>query len=255
MKNLKLENYGIKHNQECIVIIFLYKEKLDDYERKNLILIEKYLSNYQIIAFMPKSLEVENPMKYSKEIYIDRKNFSNIKAYNKIMMATDFYKIFNGYSKKILVVQSDVTIISNNLGKFLTYDYPIIGARWEDPISIMPIFGRRLKFLHKIWPIRVVCKNSIYPNGGLSLRDVKKVIQKLKYSIMKYIWIDSEDVFYSYIFNEELLFKYDEEIIDNFSQESAGKYIKNYQEDVFGYHGLQVVNIDLLKEIFKKNNL
>ena len=245
MKNINLAEYGIiKKIENFMVVIFLYKSILSDYERNNLKLIGINLNDKKIIVFYPIGIKVENPIKNSINIALSKKYFKNIDAYNKIMMSYEFYKIFQNYAKKILVVQADVTIDKMLLEMDKYEKFPILGARWSSYISAIPVFGRRLNIIHGFWPISIFRKKLIYPNGGLSLRDVNLILKKLKYKLMNKCWFDSEDVYFSYIFDDELRVLYNEKIIDDFSQESMAK--DNIYPGAFGYHALNKFNVNLL---------
>ena len=97
--------------------------------------------------------------------------------YNQILKQADFYRVFGPRVTHILVFQTDTILLKNNIEDFLKYDF--IGVAWK----FSPNKG---------------C------NGGLSLRNVKKMIEIC--SDMSRRSGENEDGFFSFTNEDKLNF-------------------------------------------------
>lgn len=97
----------------------------------------------------------------------DDKNFTDVNAYNKLMLKREFYNRFKIY-RHILIYQLDAWVFKDELLKWCSYNYAYIGAPWfsdDKPLTGLPHFMG-------------------IGNGGFSLRDVKKhlrILSKLSF--------------------------------------------------------------------------
>lgn len=105
---------------------------------------KKYLGKYAEIIILE---ELNKPIKFHIDIY------------NDILKSSNFWKNLN--CEKCLIIQEDGIVFREGVERFLNYDY--VGAPWADSAE------------------NLYLKNSVNPNmvgnGGLSIRNVNKMIQ------------------------------------------------------------------------------
>lgn len=162
-------------NKDVIVVVPIYKNNLDPYEKTSLDYCKQYLNSYDILIISPQSLAKDKIfLDFLKKEklnvhYFENKFFDSIAAYNSLMLNLDFYKTFLEY-KYMLIYQLDVLVLSDDLLKWVKKDYDYIGAPWfsnENTISLSSA------------------------NGGFSLRKIETFIAVLEgrdffYSKSKY---------------------------------------------------------------------
>jgi hypothetical protein len=239
----------------CIVVIFLYKKKLESYEFKNIQLANLKLKDFLIVSMQPESYRVENPCNFYP-IFIDDFYFAGTSGYDSCLMNKDFYRGFEINCSNILIIQPDVTIQNANLNFFIKPSFTFLGARWPNALSVIPIFGRKFQLIHKLIPIVFFRKKIFYFNGGLSLRKVDEFIKVLSgfSGFFAKLWVDTEDVFFGYIFSEKIKQELSNDFIDRFSMESVASKSNNLSS-TFGFHALHKFNHKLMTKIHDKNNL
>ena len=112
------------------------------------------LNNYKFIFDIVKSID--------RDIKIIKLNHENLtqNEYNKLLLTTNFWKMFNG--EKLLIYQEDSCIFKNNIDDFLEWDY--IGAPWPKEYNIN--------------------KNGV-GNGGFSLRSKSIILECFKHDEKK----------------------------------------------------------------------
>lgn len=215
----------IEKKQIC-VLIPIYKETLTDLEIKSVNQCVKILRAYSIIFVFPNGLNLEfyksNFPLIDKYIYFDKKYFKSIKGYNELMLSPIFYNEFKEY-RYMLVYQTDCYVFKDELLEWVQKKYDYIGGIWFESFHGNPEEGAGL------W----------YPgNGGLSLRNIKKMLQILNshkpLNDWRQLFSEKRDL------NNGKLFKNWKDLIalcmnilgyKNNSSYYAKKWIKN--EDVF----------------------
>ena len=164
------------------IIVPVYKEKLNEYEKFSLMRLNEVLGKYHIIFVAPKRLREDMYRKFITQAkwqtFADT-CFEGFSAYNRLLMSDEFYAGFSDY-ETILIYQPDVLVIEDRLQEFLALPYDYIGA----PIAIF--------------------QNDLYQlyggNGGFSLRNVKACRRAIKIGQDKLVsWRDNEDEFFSHI--------------------------------------------------------
>lgn len=162
-------------NNNCCIVIPIYKEHLNKKERISLLQLFNIMGKkYDIICIYPNSLINENYMQMSNYINFVPLNdewFESIYTYNQLCLNWKFYKIFSNY-KYMLLYQLDSYINYDNLDYFISLDYNFIGAPHYAP--------------------HLICGN-----GGFSLRKIESMINILKncnidYNIYEDIFINSK---------------------------------------------------------------
>lgn len=151
-----------------IVLIPLYRNYLEEFEKLSLTINLKYLEGFTINFISPDKLK--NDAIFTKllekhkldVVFFENKFFENIAGYNNLMLDLNFYRTFENY-KFMLICQLDALVLSNNLQFWVDQNYDYVGAPWvvED--------GESIYF-------------DSMGNGGLSLRKIDKFIEVLKSS-------------------------------------------------------------------------
>lgn len=197
------------------IVIPIYRDFLDEFEKKSLESIITHFNEFEIIFVAPLGLTVEAYKGYLNKInnyrieYFEKDCFSSIDAYNKLLLDSEFYQRFSDYYY-ILICQLDVYVFHNKLIDWCKKDYDYVGAPWigsERNIinltldsfnaKIRLIRGKKQKNTERLFRVG---------NGGFSLRKVDMFIsisQKEKENIQLFLEKkpDSEyyieDVFWS----------------------------------------------------------
>lgn len=155
-----------KKNDICIVIP-IYKESLNEYEIQSVNQCIKILSDYSIHFICPKGLNITFYSAKFPELnnyhFFDQNYFNDIGGYNRLMMSCDFYKKFKNYDF-MLIYQTDCFVFRDELLDWVKKDYDYIGGVWFEGFVGDPYLGA------KFWRAG---------NGGLSLRNIKTMIQLL----------------------------------------------------------------------------
>ncbi len=143
----------------CIVVP-VYKQKLNLFEKISLQQLLRVLGNYPIYFVQPDTIEINyeelNGYKYDickfNEWY-----FKSTETYSELMLSPFFYEKFLNY-KYMLIYQLDCFVFFDKLSDFCDLDYDYIGAPQ-----------------YHFWT-----KNVVVGNGGLSLRKTKSVLRVVK---------------------------------------------------------------------------
>lgn len=155
----------------CCVVVPLYKEIPTNIEIASFKQLLKVLSNYDIIIYTYKELEISlylNEARLQKKSlkleYFDKDYFSSVKGYNRLCLTIDFYKRVSSY-KYMLVYQLDAWVFRDELDYWCSKRYDYIGAPW------FTNFGTN-EDGESLWTVG---------NGGLSLRKIGFFIKFLSY--------------------------------------------------------------------------
>ena len=171
--------------QGAIVVIPVYKNKMDVFEKASFDRAIKIFGKERICIVAPDTLiNVEVKQSGIKVEYFNRDFFDSQKSYSLLCLSTDFYEHFLEY-QYMLIYQLDAFVFEDKLDYFceLGYDYigaPVYGGDWEK-------IGVQIG------------------NGGFSLRHIKNtlkllecrdnIMRKSKYPDLLLMW---EDLFFSY---------------------------------------------------------
>ena len=144
--------------KDVAVVIHLHSLKLNKYDTFNITNnIEKF-KNFMIVFVCPRDVDVKKlgiklPLNYQVQVF-KKKYFKDIKSYSKLLLSKSFYERFLNF-KYILICQTDVLILKDELKKWVNEDFDYIGAPWisKDINNNYSILG--------------------VGNGGLSLRKVQ----------------------------------------------------------------------------------
>lgn len=163
-------------NKDVVVVIPIYKNDLDPFEKTSLYYCKHNLNNHYILVISPQSLSKDQifldflKKEKLKVHYFEDSFFDGINGYNSLMLNLNFYKTFFNY-QYMLIYQLDVLVFSNNLLQWAQKGYDYIGAPilTDEDVPSLETFG----------------------NGGLSLRKIQTFIdvletKKLFYSQSKF---------------------------------------------------------------------
>jgi len=167
------------------IIIPIYKNDFEDYEKTSLISIFKHFEKYKITFISPKSLnlnflsEIEFIKNYNIETFDDN-FFKSIDGYNKLLLDPQFYKRFSN-DEFILICQTDVFIFNNDIERWLNLDFDYVGAPWiaSNRNFINKFLDRLKNIINKIKNKKVKNTERLFKvgNGGFSLRKTQKFIE------------------------------------------------------------------------------
>lgn len=113
------------------VVIPVYKETLNEFEKISLTQVQKVLGHYQYIFVAPQGKNIPYVTQGSKVYFFPPQFFQNTKTYNYLMMSPNFYKAFLDY-EYILIYQLDAFVFQMNWNIFAAWDM-IISARFGHP--------------------------------------------------------------------------------------------------------------------------
>ena len=238
---------------KLVVVMVLYKPLLKDFERKNIRLMMKYLSEYNWYFVVPENRKVELPSNDSIQINFIRLNeiyFHSINGYNKLLLSSSFYKLFTNVSDYVLIVQPDVTVVNNFNEKILEHHIIYYGARWANPLQLYPVFGRKFSGLFNRLGLSRFSKWRVIGNGGLSIRKVADFVNASS-KLHAMLWMDSEDLYFALQWDLTYLIEYSD-LKDYFIEFQARE--KQHIGLEFGYHALDKNNPNFLEKIFNNHN-
>lgn len=169
------------------VVVPIYRPKLSETDRISLAQTCRMLKEYPITVIHPEgmntsSIHQEFPMLGFRAFNADY--FSDIKGYNRLMLASEFYEAFAGYTY-LLIAQLDVYIFRNNLAEWCQCNYDYVGAPWlQRPVYSLPVIAQCLRlytlFAHLCGRITRFDRYAKVGNGGLSLRKVQSHLRVLR---------------------------------------------------------------------------
>ena len=168
---------------KAAVVIPVYKDELNEFEKISLAQVQKVLSNYRFIFVAPHDKDFFYLTKDSRIYFFPPQFFKNKYTYSDLMKTPIFYEAFLDY-EYILIYQLDAFVFSDELEYFCGLGYDYIGAPW--------CAAQRLYHNNKVY-------KAFVGNGGFSLRKVKSF-----YNLLSNVKVDSdkirgtlEDVFFA----------------------------------------------------------
>lgn len=234
--------------KKVCVVIPIYKEKPDRYDRLSLNLIQKNLPCYDRFFITYYGMDMDQYKRYKgiKTVYFPKRYFQSISTYSRLLLKEKFYRRFIEY-RYMLIVQTDALVLGNAqmLESFTRRGFDYWGARWEDPVEICS-FEIQKDFKRKLLRTLPNCGNYLFKNpkmccvgnGGLSLRNIRKTIALLQEKkLYAWLWLDNEDKFFAYHgqTNRAGYRIAPIELVDKFSIESMVRSIDEIRP--FGVHG------------------
>lgn len=219
------------------VVIPIYEEKLNNFEKVSLEQALNIFKNYDIFFVSPEDYSGDIP-KGVRIKYFHKKYFKSVKTYNQLMLDISFYECFITY-KYILIYQLDAFVFEDKLSYFCSLGYDYIGAPWLSGIY------HYIDKNHCIWKVG---------NGGLSLRNVYSFIKVLKeYQDIICDCIINEDIFYSSVINKDFRIAPIEIALQfSFERQVLRCFKRNNQQLPFGCHAWMRYNFKFWKPFIER---
>ena len=183
--------------------------------------------------------------------------FKSIDHYNILMLQESLYLKFNEY-EFLLVCQPDAIVVGD-ISILFSFDY--FGASWVKDYVLTECFGSLL-VNRSMWPIGR-CTTISAGNGGLSLRNVAKSLEIIKFGKTKFYWREfervekrklNEDVVFAFLY-KQLGFRIP-------SREEANRYFVETNSfdpkalgDLIGFHALEKYQPSVEELLFKELNI
>ena len=148
--------------KKVVIVVPVYKQNLNDDERKSLKQLHSVLGKYDIKIVCPEGMDVGEYSLILGETHTQRfdgKYFSDRMAYCKLVSSVEFYETFNEY-EYMLIYQLDCWVFRDELEQWCDKGYDYIGA---------PFFVK--------W---FIDRGLYVGNGGFSLRKISSIIAYLK---------------------------------------------------------------------------
>ena len=232
-------------SSKVAVVIPIYKDGLNVFEKISLVQVQKVLGHYPVIFIAPEGKNFAYIHEDSQVIYFAGENFNNVFNYNQLMLKKDFYKKFFDYDY-ILLYQLDAFVFSDKLQYFCLLGYDYIGAAWPYMWGIL---------VRKIVDDKKIVLRA--GNGGFSLRNVKSFYDVLnKHEDLIKSWRGNEDSFFAYCgVRNDIDFKNAPvNIAYKFSAEFLPERIqqKNGSELPFGCHAFYRYSADFYIKTFEQ---
>lgn len=221
----------------CVIVIPVYKTHMTSFERASLLRLRQLFSkNVYLVA--PDGLPLGEYFRLWPDIGCERFPsfyFSDISAYNKLMLSSAFYLRFSFAYDWMLVHQLDAFLFHADLQKFCGTSYDYFGAPWLEGQLVHRFFVNPR--LLKLFGTKVYVGN-----GGLSLRRIESTLNLIRSKSVEIgWWRHNEDAFYAYWGIKSKIFRSCPlNIAANFSFEKDPEalYSLNNFTLPFGCHGL-----------------
>lgn len=199
------------------VVIPVYKPTLTPYERIALTQCMRVLARYPIWLAKPHSLDVSAFTTEFPQLRVqafDDPFFTDIQAYNRLMLSTGFYEAF-GQFEYMLIHQLDAFVFADELSDWCRQGYDYVGApwlrdrdfyNWRDELDFT--IRRRiaiwfdLKNADGVTPRQITGLNGV-GNGGFSLRRIPALLRALRKRSGKLNTYEQNSL---YQYNEDVFF-------------------------------------------------
>ena len=186
------------------VIVPVFRDSLDFYERISLQQNLRVLKAYPVVFIHPAGVKITQLLKEfsncSEETFADD-FFRGIAGYNRLMLSPEFYGRFSDVDY-LLICQLDAYVFRDELLDWCKEGYDYIGAPWLVPLHFrLPLFKQWRNHFHNKWRTE---KDFRVGNGGFSLRKVSshlKATEQLKDAIQSHLLrqgrYSNEDLFFA----------------------------------------------------------
>ncbi|MBR3051285.1 MAG: hypothetical protein IKN16_06310 [Selenomonadaceae bacterium] len=145
-----------KQNRKVAVVIPIYKEELNEFEKISLAQCRKILGKYQFAFVAPKGKNFSYLETGDMLVQFSPLFFQSVETYNRLMMSPQFYEPFLDFDY-ILIYQLDAFVFYDALEFFCDLGYDYIGA----PVAYHSWYTCTEKRIPRVG------------NGGFSLRKVR----------------------------------------------------------------------------------
>jgi hypothetical protein len=158
------------------IVIPLYRVELSDYEALSLKSTFHHLGYREDICWLvPEGFDSSS---YDSLFGARRREefpkhfFQSVNSYSSLLLAESFYERFLPAFSHLLIVQTDATVLRDDLDYWLSQPFHYIGAPWPKGWSF-PLSG----VLDDARPLRCT---AVVGNGGFSLRDIRATLALLR---------------------------------------------------------------------------
>lgn len=237
------------------VVIPIYKELLNEYEKISLHQCLRILDRYDIFFIMPIGLDITSYRCGKVKIMeLSPDNFKSIATYNRLMLNPEFYRNFLEFDY-ILIYQLDGFVFCDRLDEFMAKGYDYIGAPWLDGMKLYKYSFRGIELLNRFLNGVFVYCTLYVGNGGVSLRKVNSTINILEKNAGQVNdWRENEDLFFAKMgieFPDEFKIATVEEALE-FSFESNVKkcWESNHRHLPFACHAWEKWDISFWRKYF-----
>ena len=226
-------------DKKVVVVVPIYKNALDEYEKISLIQMLNVLERQEICFVLPESLNMPiDTGKRHVERFLDC-YFTSTESYSRLLMSEEFYKRFIEY-EYMLICQLDVFVFEDKTAYFCGLGYDYIGAPWLAGYTEYNMLKRNV--LH-------------VGNGGFSLRNVESCLKMVaqKNELYNYFSNRNEDVFFSACDGSDFsVAPLDIALSFSFEREVRRCYELNQNKLPFGCHAWQKYDLEFILPHIKK---
>ena len=258
------------------VVIPIYKNQLNETETMSLQQTFKVLKKHHFVIVCPENLDVQPILDFGSDNKIEVIRFPNdyfksIEGYNHLMLSDFFYEKFLD-SKYILICQTDVIVVKDELAFWCAKNYDYIGAPWiasprnawnKSMLKIRNAFFKKKKSDAHFFKVG---------NGGFSLRNVRKHYEIVSHHKKEIVYCQRnrtpenhhvEDVFFSMkapsLVSDFKIPDYKEALGFAMDRRPQIALKLNHNKLPFGIHGFDKRNvkdfwIPVIKNILSKQN-
>lgn len=169
------------------VIVPIYRPHLSETDRISLTQTCRMLAAYPITVIHPAGMDttaISDEFPRLEFRAFDASYFADIRGYNRLMLAEEFYAAFSDYTY-ILIAQLDTYIFRDNLAEWCRRDYDYVGAPWlQRRVYTLPVvaqcIGLYRRWRHRSGQLTRFDRYGRVGNGGLSLRKVQSHLRVIR---------------------------------------------------------------------------
>ncbi|MGN0155975.1 MAG: DUF5672 family protein [Lachnospiraceae bacterium] len=224
--------------KKVVIIIPLYKSKLEENEKISLEQVFRVLSRYDICLIGPEKMQFSFLESRTGKFYWEcfpAAYFESVSSYNQLMLNEAFYCRFSDY-EYMLIYQLDAFVFSDKLEYFCSLGYDYIGAPWLCG-EVVVSQGEK-----------VCCHVG---NGGFSLRRIESARKLLNKN--KICNEQNEDIFFSTSAGDDFnVAPIDVALKFSFERQVRECYEKNQYELPFGCHAWEKYDLEFWKPFIEQ---
>lgn len=233
----------------CAIVIPTHKKDYTESERFCLHRAVNILAKWDIF-FVTDYDNTNQPIKLEdqqlRSSVFPKKIFESVRTYSNWLLTDQLYQRFGLY-KKILICQTDVLIIEDQVERWANKDYDYIGAPWHGLISIKPNYRSTVEFNNTEYKLFV-------GNGGFSMRDGNRICAALRRNA-EFIseFTENEDGAFSFLGIIDPIFQlapYHEACLFSLELRAAETMAKT-EKMPMGFHGLEKYDPNLWALVLK----
>lgn len=181
------------NKKDIVVVVPIYLTVLSELEAVSLKQCVNVLSGYTLAFIKPEKLNIDFVLSRYPQfevIEFPDEYFKSLRAYNRLVLEASFYKRFIKY-EYMLIYQLDAFVFKDELLYWVNQGYDYIGAPWlpwkRRHLSLWGRYRLLSQYaFYKLFNPRKLRNNNKYyyyqvGNGGLSLRNITKMVDVLSH--------------------------------------------------------------------------